>query len=197
MQYIKIQKHIKPSLYVYRPRGANDINCDYIIGYEGTIYTNEINAKGKSYEKYAYPVIKNVCPLLDDIKIGKKGHTVIAEYQNHIFRRISLLQKYKESMLSRTKITKHNYWNSTECDFQPCLKPKKKCHYESDSGSKYWIYDDYVIRYSNHWGAIGSCLWTIEGEWYNKKDSFSGIVWYNDMIRKPMKVEIKKALQVK
>lgn len=36
--------------------------------------------------------------------------------------------------------------------------------YRSKSGSKYFIVDNNVYRLSNHWGAVASCEWTLDGK---------------------------------
>jgi len=73
----------------------------------------------------------------------------------------------------------YNYHISTKVDFKKVKHgPDAKVHwgalrginkikheYESSTGSKYFINeDDEVYRLSNHWGAVASCEWTLDGE---------------------------------
>lgn len=37
----------------------------------------------------------------------------------------------------------------------------KKPDYVSDSGSKYWLLEEGVVRQSDHWGKVGNCRWEM------------------------------------
>jgi hypothetical protein len=80
-----------------------------------------------------------------------------------------------------TNIDKTNYQTSTKADFKRVKIPTGKdvhsyfsmisqqhniiSRYRSKTGSKYAIDEDgNVYRASNHWGAVASCQWTLEGE---------------------------------
>jgi hypothetical protein len=61
-----------------------------------------------------------------------------------------------------------NLFENTFTNFYVCEKPKRSPDYISRSGSQYWITDEVIFRYSDHWGFVGTCLWNIN----NKKPGF-------------------------
>lgn len=57
-------------------------------------------------------------------------------------------------------IESDNFNNATFGFFTQCPRPQgDEPDFVSDSGSRYWIGDDSVIRQSDHWGSVGSCYW--------------------------------------
>lgn len=75
-------------------------------------------------------------------------------------------------------ITHSNFHLATKAWFKPCKMPTRKPNFISNSGSKYWYGNDkkgdYVIRYSDHWGAVASCDWRIKNEpLRNRRISFT------------------------
>jgi len=61
------------------------------------------------------------------------------------------------------KVNNHNFLTNTRVSFKRCKIPDKEPEYISDSKSKYWLSRRGVYRYSDHWGLIASCDWTLEG----------------------------------
>jgi hypothetical protein len=61
-------------------------------------------------------------------------------------------------------IDKNNYHIETAANFTSCPPPNEEPDYVSDSGSRYWRRDTGVIRQSDHWGFVASCLWLKDGE---------------------------------
>ncbi|QDU81580.1 hypothetical protein Pla110_33220 [Polystyrenella longa] len=84
----------------------------------------------------------------------------------------------------------------TQAVFRPVIKPNRIPDYVSESGSQYWYENDGVIRHSDHWGTVASCLWSCTSTTgfckFNKFiDLNSGIyrhLTYHDTIdlRKPL-----------
>jgi hypothetical protein len=73
-----------------------------------------------------------------------------------------------------------NFQTCTKVDFTPIIKNpdhenihetwgrlmhenNPDYHYKSKSSSEYFEKDGKIYRFSDHWGAIASCEWTIEG----------------------------------
>lgn len=88
--------------------------------------------------------------------------------ENQTPKMIHYRELYKE-------ITFYNFHISTKVDFKRVTEKewkdvsnvinKLKFTHTSESGSSYMVTDDgLVYRKSNHWGAIASCEWTLEGE---------------------------------
>ena len=88
---------------------------------------------------------------------------------------------------SKIKIC-HNYNNwhkSTIADFLlielPIVDRLGKPDYISNSGSLYWIFCDKVLRYSDHWGVVGNCYWTINYQINNNNgEKLLGLCYYKD-----------------
>lgn len=58
----------------------------------------------------------------------------------------------------------NNFYFSTIANFIRCDLPISLPDYYSFTGSTYWDLGDRVIRWSNHWGTVRSCLWYFEGK---------------------------------
>jgi len=58
-----------------------------------------------------------------------------------------------------------NFHKNSFASFKACKKPKREPDFISPSGSEYWYSQDknggYVIRFSDHWGSVASCLWKL------------------------------------
>lgn len=72
-------------------------------------------------------------------------------------------------------IDKNNYQISTFGIFEKCNIPVEKPHYISKSGSAYWVFDDYMVRDSDHWGEVSSCYWILQN------GEHVGMIKYSDM----------------
>jgi hypothetical protein len=59
---------------------------------------------------------------------------------------------------------KTNFFFRTWANYQSCKTPRTNPDYWSFSGSSYWHLENGVIRLSDHWGAVGTCLWTLDWE---------------------------------
>jgi len=65
--------------------------------------------------------------------------------------------------------TKENFFTATRGIFSECNTPESTPDYVSldkRSGrvsSKYWYTETGVIRQSDHWGEVASCIWTLKG----------------------------------
>lgn len=63
-------------------------------------------------------------------------------------------------------INHSNFFVGTQAWFKPCERPDREPDFISLSGSKYWYGEDkdggFVIRESDHWGAVGPCDWRIK-----------------------------------
>jgi hypothetical protein len=64
--------------------------------------------------------------------------------------------------------TKDNFHLMTKGTFSKCDLPNTAPDYVSlnkqgNVSSKYWYTNDGVIRQSDHWGRVASCIWTLKG----------------------------------
>lgn len=75
---------------------------------------------------------------------------------------------FKNTLATFTGITEEQY-DATNND----------PNFVSDSGSAYWYTDEGVIRYSNHWGYVASCIWSPDADlsavisWQQENESIS------------------------
>ena len=65
-------------------------------------------------------------------------------------------------------ITKDNFYLMTKGTFSKCDLPTTAPDYVSldkngNTSSKYWYTKKGVVRQSNHWGRVASCIWTLKG----------------------------------
>jgi hypothetical protein len=79
-----------------------------------------------------------------------------------------------------TEINFTNFYISTFANFIPCDKPDIDPTYYSFSGSSYWNLGNRVIRWSDHWGMVSSCVWLLDGKQPNIYKSLSGECFYKD-----------------
>lgn len=87
------------------------------------------------------------------------------------------------------EINKYNFWDRSSGTWDVCDSPNCNPTIDSPNGSKYWIYDKYVIRCSDHWGhGIADCDWVLgDNSIHNELDkkingSFRcGIIKYEDL----------------
>ena len=69
--------------------------------------------------------------------------------------------------LSKRNFSREDFFEFTRGDFKKIDSyPKRKHDYRSNSGSRYWYFNDYLIRESDHWGQVSTCFWTLEKENY-------------------------------
>ena len=80
--------------------------------------------------------------------------SVIKEVTRNNFH-ISTQVDYKEIHLTSHFENIHHLWNSLS---------DKGTNFKSRGGSRYWISDKTIYRFSDHWGGVASCFWTIDGE---------------------------------
>ena len=71
-----------------------------------------------------------------------------------------------------------NFYMDTLATFSPISDEQEIVTYKepdfvSRSGSAYWYTTDGVIRYSNHWGDVGSCIW-------NPDDALFKAIWIQE-----------------
>jgi hypothetical protein len=57
----------------------------------------------------------------------------------------------------------HNFFKATVADWSLCEIPDDSPDFVSSSGSAYWDLGNGVRRLSDHWGAVASCKWLMEG----------------------------------
>ncbi len=87
----------------------------------------------------------------------------------------SFKTKYEHYRKRNKKIDKDNYHIATIADFKEVktddleskwkeLKEKQRNHFLSQSGSQYVTTSEGVYRYSDHWGSVASCKWTLDGK---------------------------------
>jgi len=62
---------------------------------------------------------------------------------------------------------KQNFFKNTLATFTRITDDQEKAtycdpDYVSPSGSAYWYTNEGVIRYSNHWGYVASCIWRAD-----------------------------------
>ena len=92
------------------------------------------------------------------------------------------LNKYERSDIKpERQITISNYTKETEAVFREVPIPERNPDYVSQSGTQYWIDNEGITRYSDHWGAVigttARCNWFIgdqnkyEQSW-NYKDGY-------------------------
>jgi len=60
------------------------------------------------------------------------------------------------------------FYRATVADWQRCEMPDRDPDFISFTGSAYWCLKNKVRRYSDHWGVVMTCRWTLEGEHYEK-----------------------------
>lgn len=60
-------------------------------------------------------------------------------------------------------ITFGSFHIATTANFTGCETPDEPADFVSESGSKYWHRNGGVIRRSDHWGSVASCIWGFEG----------------------------------
>lgn len=54
-----------------------------------------------------------------------------------------------------------NFFKGTTANFTTCGIPDQPPDYISGSGSYYWDLGDRVVRWSDHWGEVASCMWQL------------------------------------
>lgn len=160
-----------PKVIVYNEKNDNGrYDVKYVIG--RVTYSKE----------YRKPIIKNLCPLIDDIEWSPDNLLSIVTECND--------RKKAESAIDKmNKITSEDFHIYTEANYTTCECPEREYDFISPSGSKYWIYEDYVIRKSDHWGTVASCKWYLDGESpiiNSYEPELCGIVKYKDMKRRVM-----------
>lgn len=160
----------KPKLVVYNEKNGNGIKTRHCLG--RVTYDNNRNA-----------VIKNVCPIMEDIHCVGHQFSVVNQYDDKFDYVLNTIEK------RMIKINADDFHIYTEAYYTNCDTPERDYDFISPSGSKYWIYDDYIIRKSNHWGNVASCKWYLDGVVCNTivyDEEKSGMVMLKDMKRRPM-----------
>lgn len=99
---------------------------------------------------------------------------------------------FKDDTFDFPQYTQDNFMKSTKVDFKSCRLPKGKPDYVSNSGSRYWYFDEKVIRESTHWGLRSSaCCWTLNNKRIKNNRSVGEAYWcdfeHNKQIKKTKK----------
>ena len=58
----------------------------------------------------------------------------------------------------------HSWTFWTVADWIPATPPTCEIDFISASGSRYVYTSEGVYRYSDHWGRVATCLWTLAGQ---------------------------------
>ena len=95
------------------------------------------------------------------------------------------------------------FFDYTIVTFRECEKPDREPDFTSNSGSRYWYYEDGVIRGADHWGSrVANCDWayrkasgrTVYGQtaWTLQcfREPMYGFARWEDFILKPRLLEI-------
>ena len=102
----------------------------------------------------------------------------------------------KNEVTSRTKESNveyfdfDNFWIKTSANYTACPTPDRTPDFKSKGrkGSRYWKFDEYVVRESNHWtgqhgiGQINRCWWTINVT-HAKGEFVTGMCRFQDFTR--------------
>jgi len=75
--------------------------------------------------------------------------------------------------------TFNTFYQSTLADWHRCEIPHRSPDFVSFSGSAYWCLKNKVRRWSDHWGVVASCRWTLEGRNY-EQTLVCGECYYED-----------------
>ncbi len=89
-----------------------------------------------------------------------------------------------------------SFHEATHADFTPCPTPTREPDFISRSRSVYWDTGDGVVRCSDHWGRVASCVWLLGGA---RRDAgpTSGWAAYADFRRiVPLSIERDRAVLV-
>jgi hypothetical protein len=89
---------------------------------------------------------------------------------------VALIQYNKRVMGKSYDST--NFFESTIVNWDICKQPKTNPDWWSFSGSSYWYTDKGVIRLSDHWGTVGTCLWTLD--WMCSRKYLCGFCKWED-----------------
>ena len=100
---------------------------------------------------------------------------------------------------------KLSFHKRTYCEFKMIQKDffkEKSAHYKSKSGSLYYYTKEGVYRYSNHWGRVANCRWSIEEiEDYKNQNYYVGYANWEDFFKLNsvekvfyLKVDIEKGI---
>lgn len=71
--------------------------------------------------------------------------------------------------MGNANINKNNFHIHTKGLFTPCEIPNRKgdyvssCQFSGKVSSVYYFVKGGVIRVSDHWGAVASCVWNLAG----------------------------------
>ena len=71
-----------------------------------------------------------------------------------------------------------NFFVGTVADWSLCETPDRDPDFVSWSGSAYWDMGAEVRRLSDHWGAVASCKWLLNGK--RLKAFLCGVVCYDE-----------------
>lgn len=86
----------------------------------------------------------------------------------------------------KNAITTENFFQATLANFTKIEDaPNRLPDFKSPSGSEYWYEGSNVIRRSNHWGAVATCSWLINGGLGLPNQTYVGICDLADFIAKP------------
>lgn len=83
-------------------------------------------------------------------------------------------------------VSTENFFQATLANFTKIeVAPNRLPDFKSPSGSEYWYVGNSVIRRSNHWGAVATCSWLINGGTGIPKQTYVGICELSTFIAKP------------
>lgn len=74
-----------------------------------------------------------------------------------------------------------NFFHRTFCLFREVDEcPSTPPDYVSASGSRYYFYNDKVLRISHHWGRAATCKWRLVPLAHSKRGVRSGVANWSD-----------------
>lgn len=76
---------------------------------------------------------------------------------------------------------RNNFFQRTFCVFTEVAEwPATAPDYVSESGSRYYFFDDSVIRVSHHWGRAATCKWRLVPLADSKRGMRAGVAFWTD-----------------
>lgn len=103
------------------------------------------------------------CDAIRILSLADRRRKAIRNARAHLLRQVWELP-----------VTSRDYHIATTAWWTPCDPPQQQPPYWRSEGSDYWIVGNDVIRCSDHWGCVGSCLWLLEGETSGDRGEFWG-----------------------
>lgn len=98
------------------------------------------------------------------------GRIITGEYPREETAALDFGQVFHDVVLGERVFDRENFNRGTIAIWEPCESPSPtddkfmRADFVSDSGSRYWFYENGVVRMSDHWGEVGGCYWAFKGE---------------------------------